>query len=118
SVDWGAWSEVGMAARGTTIARAGAQGMAPLTPAEGLQALGVLLRDAATQAAVAPIDWATLAAQLGPQVPPFLADLVAQEKNRGARGAQQAAEARVDYAALEPKARGVELVTLVQREVA
>jgi acyl carrier protein len=117
SVNWGAWSEIGMAARGTALSRAGAQGVGALSPTEGMQALGVLLRDGATRAAVVPIDWATLARQLGAQVPPFLSDLVAQEKRRGERPGKETA-VRTDFAGLAPQERQHELVALVQSEVA
>jgi acyl transferase domain-containing protein/acyl carrier protein len=118
SVNWGAWSEIGMAARSGTVSRAGAQGLASLSPAEGMQALGVLLRDGAARTSVAPIDWTLLGQQLGgAQAPRLLSDLLAEAQNRGQRGAQ-ASSARVDYAQLEPQERKAQLVSLVRRELA
>ncbi|MBK7660400.1 MAG: SDR family NAD(P)-dependent oxidoreductase [Betaproteobacteria bacterium] len=117
AVDWGAWSEVGMAARGSTASRADAQGLAPLSPVQGMQALGVLLRDGATRAAVVPIDWARLAVQLGDRAPALLAPLLAQERGRGDRGGQPESQARMDFAALAPVERRQQLVVLMQREV-
>lgn len=107
-----------MAARGTTVGRAGAQGLQALSPTEGMQVLDVLLRDGSVQAAAAPIDWGTLAGQMGEAVPPLLADVVAAERGRGTKAAGPVAEARVDYAALAPAERATALVALVQREVA
>jgi NADP-dependent 3-hydroxy acid dehydrogenase YdfG len=118
SVNWGAWSEVGMATRGNTMSRAGSQGIAPLSPVEGMQALGLLMREGSVQASASPIDWATLSGQLGTRVPPLLSDLVAEEKGRGERGASQAAEARVDLTKVPARERRGQLVSLVQREVA
>ena len=57
SIDWGAFSEVGLAAaqanRGERLVSRGAQSM---TPAEGLTALARLLESGTTQAAVSPFD--------------------------------------------------------------
>src|SRR5690606_7022441 len=76
SVNWGAWSEVGMAVRGDTAARAGAQGLAALSPKEGMLALDLLLREGAVRAAAAPIDWALLGKQMAGAQPPLLSDLL------------------------------------------
>ncbi|MEO8152052.1 MAG: SDR family NAD(P)-dependent oxidoreductase [Rhizobacter sp.] len=121
SVNWGAWSEIGMAARGNAVSRAGAQGLASLSPTEGMQALGVLLRDGVTQVSVAPIDWAVLGKQMGAvQAPPLLRDLLAQAQSRSASGggAEGAAATRIDFSQVEPAAREAQLVTLVRRELA
>ena len=118
SVNWGAWSEIGMAARGGTVSRAGAQGLASLSPAEGMQALGVLLRQGAVRASVAPIDWNLLGQQMGgAQAPRLLSDLLAEAQSQGRRDAQSSA-AKVDFATLEPQERQAQLVTLVRRELA
>src|SRR5690606_16052316 len=105
SVNWGAWSEVGMAARGTAASRARAQGLAPLSPTQGMQALGVLLRDDVTRASVAPVDWGVLASQFGGgSAPHLLRDLVAEAQSRtsiadGGRASER--ERRVDFEGLE-----------------
>jgi myxalamid-type polyketide synthase MxaE and MxaD len=59
SVNWGFWSDVGMAARsqrelGQVFAP---QGMQSFSPAQGLAALGHLLEHRAVQTAVMPVDW-------------------------------------------------------------
>lgn len=118
SVNWGAWSEVGMAARGSTVARAGAQGLAPLSPDQGMQALGLLLREGAVRASVAPIDWTLLGQQMaGASAPRLLEDLLAEGRSAD-RQASQAGAAKVDYARLEPQERLAQLVVLVRRELA
>ncbi len=122
SIGWGAWSEVGMATRGNTVSRAGAQGLASLSPAEGLQALGVVLRENVAQVAVAPIDWAQLGAQFGAApVPPLLRDLVAEAKRRAggaAKGSAQARGQRIDYAALPAPQRLAQISAMVRHELA
>jgi len=57
SIDWGAFSEVGLAAaQENRGARLVSRGMRSLTPAEGLSALGRLLGGDRAQAGVAPLD--------------------------------------------------------------
>jgi acyl transferase domain-containing protein/NADPH:quinone reductase-like Zn-dependent oxidoreductase/NADP-dependent 3-hydroxy acid dehydrogenase YdfG/acyl carrier protein len=120
SIAWGAWKEVGMAARGSTVARAASLGMKSLAPQEGLQALSLVLRDGFEHVAVAPIEWDQLLQQLGSgSVPPLFEDLVAAA--RAAGGTAGAAPARtqvVDYAALGAPERQAQLITLVRHELA
>ncbi len=121
SVNWSAWSEIGMAARGHIAARAGAQGLAPLSPTEGMQALGVLLRDGVTQVAVAPMDWSLIDKQFdGASAPPLLRDLLAEAKSLAgtAREAAGIRPNRVDFSRLEPSVRKAKLVETVRRELA
>jgi NADPH:quinone reductase-like Zn-dependent oxidoreductase len=59
SINWGAWAEVGMAARlaGNDERRLSATGLGAIEPERGLQFLEQLLNEDATQAAVLPVDW-------------------------------------------------------------
>ncbi|NIM40831.1 MAG: SDR family NAD(P)-dependent oxidoreductase [Hydrogenophaga sp.] len=117
SVNWGAWSEVGMAARGDTAARAGAQGLAALSPKEGMQALDLLMREGAVRASAAPIDWALLSRQMQGAHPPLLSRLLEAAQAQGSDSAV-GATARVDYASLPPAEREQQLLALVRRELA
>jgi acyl carrier protein len=60
SINWGAWAEVGMAARlvAAQAEQLAAQGVGAITPAQGLAALAALLRQHTPQAALLPINWA------------------------------------------------------------
>ncbi|ODS52965.1 MAG: hypothetical protein ABS36_15880 [Acidobacteria bacterium SCN 69-37] len=120
SIGWGAWSEVGMAARGATVDRAGTLGLLPLSPAEGVQALDLVVRDNGTQVTVAPIDWPTLAAQIGSRVPPVIRPLVeaARQSSDGDHGPATSQAAGVDLAALTPGDRRAQLVAIVRRQLA
>ena len=121
SINWGAWLEVGMATRGNTSTRASAQGFTPLSPAQGIQALDLVVRDHPTQVAVAPIDWRLTVAQWGAaSVPPLLADLVAEAKHRAysSPGDAVALAPRVDFARLDASERLMQLTALVRRELA
>jgi acyl transferase domain-containing protein/acyl carrier protein/2-polyprenyl-3-methyl-5-hydroxy-6-metoxy-1,4-benzoquinol methylase len=62
TVNWGAWGEVGMAARLSAVHRRqlAAKGLRDIPPAQGLAALGALLGEQSCQVGVIPIDWARL----------------------------------------------------------
>lgn len=110
-----------MATRGNTVSRAGAQGLAPLSPADGLAALDMVLRSDVTQVGIAPIDWPVVAAQFNnAAVPPLLSDLVAAARSRAERGlgSQKAREQRVDFERLDAAQRLPQLRAMVQRELA
>ena len=59
SINWGPWGEVGMAARldQQSRSRMAAQGIAPLSPSQGLLALEALLGTSTAQVAVLSVDW-------------------------------------------------------------
>jgi NAD(P)-dependent dehydrogenase (short-subunit alcohol dehydrogenase family) len=59
SIDWGVWSEAGMAARvdARSVATLVGRGMGAMTTAQGLDALGRLLAVPDAQVAVLPVDW-------------------------------------------------------------
>jgi acyl transferase domain-containing protein/acyl carrier protein len=89
SINWGAWSEVGMAAslESQDQRRWAAQGMGAMTPEQGVAVLGQLLDTAeAAQIGVLPLNWSMLAGR-GNQ-PPLLADLIAQAQARQAQPAK------------------------------
>jgi acyl carrier protein len=59
SINWGAWAEVGMAARqgDETLRRWAEGGITPIRPAGGLRALEELLRRGCAQVAVLQVNW-------------------------------------------------------------
>jgi polyketide synthase 12 len=76
SIDWGPWSEVGLAARPDRGGRLAAQGMQSLSPAEGVAALARLFGTGAVQASVINVDWAEWrAVHRAAAEAPLLADL-------------------------------------------
>ncbi|MER5647594.1 SDR family NAD(P)-dependent oxidoreductase [Streptosporangium sp. NPDC002524] len=56
SVDWGVWSEIGLAARPDRAGRLADKGMGPIDPASGLRILAGLLAESPAQVAVVPLD--------------------------------------------------------------
>nr|CAD19090.1 StiF protein [Stigmatella aurantiaca Sg a15] len=61
SINWGAWSEAGMAARLSQrdMNRLSGQGIGTIAPDQGTQVLEMLLGQDAAQVGVLPIDWGT-----------------------------------------------------------
>jgi acyl transferase domain-containing protein/predicted O-methyltransferase YrrM/acyl carrier protein len=60
SLNWGAWQDVGAAARMQTGERAAQQGVGGIPPRDGLAALAHILAPSAAQIGVAAIDWPKL----------------------------------------------------------
>jgi len=58
SIDWGPWSEVGLAARPDRGGRLAAQAMKSLDPGQGVACLARLWSTPAPQVGVMPVDWA------------------------------------------------------------
>jgi NADPH:quinone reductase-like Zn-dependent oxidoreductase/NAD(P)-dependent dehydrogenase (short-subunit alcohol dehydrogenase family) len=65
SINWGPWSEVGVAADRLITGRLAGKGIAAIAPEQGLSAMQELLQRDAAQAAVLPIDWDRYLARLG-----------------------------------------------------
>jgi myxalamid-type polyketide synthase MxaB len=79
SINWGAWSEVGMAARtkDQNQRRWTNEGIHLITPGEGAQVLESLLSQSQAQAAVLPINWSKFHSQeSGKEIRPILRQLV------------------------------------------
>ncbi len=57
SINWGAWSEIGAAAKRKAGERMEMKGMGTIAPQQGLQILEQLFSQSATQVGVVPINW-------------------------------------------------------------
>jgi NADPH:quinone reductase-like Zn-dependent oxidoreductase/acyl carrier protein len=118
SIDWGAWADVGMAARldEREQRRLAERGVRSLPPSEALDALDTLLKDGAAQVAVMSMDWSTLLA--GGPVAPMLSELAADRSPR-AEGAEAETghELLVELAAAEPRERRRVLTAYVQGQI-
>jgi acyl transferase domain-containing protein/acyl-CoA synthetase (AMP-forming)/AMP-acid ligase II/NADPH:quinone reductase-like Zn-dependent oxidoreductase/acyl carrier protein/NADP-dependent 3-hydroxy acid dehydrogenase YdfG len=68
AIDWGAWSEIGAAAK--RLGQMRLKGMGCITPEQGLEILEQLLMQGAVHAGVVPIDWSQFGADR-----PFLGEL-------------------------------------------
>ena len=84
AIAWGAWSELGEAEeqRERIAGRREASGTGWFTPEQGFQAFERLVRQDATSAAVAAVDWPVFGDALGDR-PPLLEDLLAGASDEG-----------------------------------
>jgi NADPH:quinone reductase-like Zn-dependent oxidoreductase/acyl carrier protein len=90
TVNWGLWSEAGMAAAGREAAGRYWEGLGMewIEPPRGLGALERLLGSDLTQAAVIPVDWSRFFQRVPPAAaPPILAEMAQQTEAGGSRGA-------------------------------
>jgi acyl transferase domain-containing protein/NADPH:quinone reductase-like Zn-dependent oxidoreductase/acyl carrier protein len=85
SINWGPWSEAGMAAEVSAEVQRqwAAMGLGSIAPRTGTASLELLMRDALTQVAVLPVDWSRLLKRFPAGMePPLLADIVG-DRQRG-----------------------------------
>jgi NAD(P)-dependent dehydrogenase (short-subunit alcohol dehydrogenase family) len=73
SINWGAWSEVGMASAmdAQQQKRIAAQGLSPIAPQQGLAVLEQLMAENTAQVVVLPVNWSKLLNQRD-SIPPLL----------------------------------------------
>jgi candicidin polyketide synthase FscE len=90
SINWGAWSEIGAATGASVAARLRQGGIGTIAPADGLTALGQLLRAQPVQVGVLPIDWEHFGAQLRAGGVPLLEDFLGAPRAGGRTAAPQA----------------------------
>jgi myxalamid-type polyketide synthase MxaB len=124
SINWGAWSEVGMAARLAQAHRAemAAHGVRTISPAQGVAALAHLLGCGAAQVGVLPLDWAALqAADDAALHLPLLSNFVAEAPAR-AQGSARLADplqlTRTRLNAASPEQQSELLRTYLVQQVA
>jgi NAD(P)-dependent dehydrogenase (short-subunit alcohol dehydrogenase family) len=106
SVNWGVWSETGMAAQfdAEAIKTLADRGMGTMRTEQGLDALGRLLDNAHTQAAVLPVNWQRWA-ELYPSytAAPFLRDVLRHTHVTHTRGTQTSHRTLLFDASLEER---------------
>jgi acyl carrier protein len=91
AVNWGAWSDVGMAARlaARDQARISGKGVDMIAPAQGVALFEELLRDGLTQAVVVPVRWSRLLEGFRKGTEPPMLELLAAESGSAAAAEEQ-----------------------------
>lgn len=80
SINWGAWAEVGMAARQNLATQHAAGGVQAMSPPEAIAALAQLWTQPLAQVTIADIDWLHMRQAIPDTVyVPFITDLLAEE---------------------------------------
>ena len=117
AIAWGAWSELGEAEeqRERIAGRREAFGTGWFTPEQGFKAFERLLRQDATSAVVAAVDWPVFGESLGDR-PPFLEDLLTVATDDG-DGPFSSQDLLVQLGATPPAGREDLLVSFLQAEV-
>jgi malonyl CoA-acyl carrier protein transacylase len=77
SINWGAWSEVGSAAKRGVEARLSLHGLGSIPSRQGMEAFGKVMDSGRTQVLVIPVDWSKFRTQFaGGNPPPFFSELM------------------------------------------
>ena len=125
SVNWGAWSEVGMAAvmAARSHRQLEQQGLGFITPEQGLAALGRLLHHRAPQVGVLVIDWERALERNPDSVgAPLLAEITstftAKPRPKDDAPAEERAALRLRLAEADPVRRREHLVDYLRRHLA
>jgi acyl transferase domain-containing protein/acyl carrier protein len=113
AINWGAWAEVGLAARPDRAEHLMQQGIIPFTPAQGVQLMGRLLQDGAVQVTALALDWAKV---LSVYVPPLLSQLAKDMPLQTKGGVDSSL--RVTLLAADPEQRQPLLESYIQEQVA
>ncbi len=85
SLNWGPWADVGLAAAldGRGLHHWTSQGIRPIAPEQGTEALMRLIGEGSGQIGVLPVNWATYAAARPSEVGPFLSELIGNAQRGG-----------------------------------
>ncbi|HSK64911.1 MAG TPA: SDR family NAD(P)-dependent oxidoreductase [Pyrinomonadaceae bacterium] len=85
SINWGAWSEIGEAAKQNVPERLAQSGIDPIEPEQGWRVLEMIFNHPAAQVGVVPIDWERWQRLYTGKVPPLMARLIQDSKPTGQR---------------------------------
>ncbi|MBI3244200.1 MAG: SDR family NAD(P)-dependent oxidoreductase [Chloroflexi bacterium] len=121
SLNWGAWSEVGMAAAQSEREqrRWASQGMGLISPDQGMQAFGEALRLSLAQAGILPIHWPRLTRQFNGNVPHLYQELAGESASADSGGrAVSGPDVMKQLEAAAPEERYDLLLVHVQEQVA
>jgi acyl transferase domain-containing protein/acyl carrier protein len=116
SIAWGAWDEVGMAAKldERTRARWAEVGVGLLQPRQALAAMECVLAADVGQAAILAVDAARFVEQASPYVAGLFANLVVGKSKAAADGSEDDADLSSD----DPARRQVAIAAFVRKEIA
>jgi NADPH:quinone reductase-like Zn-dependent oxidoreductase/NAD(P)-dependent dehydrogenase (short-subunit alcohol dehydrogenase family)/acyl carrier protein len=122
AINWGPWSEVGMAARLFEKPSAALRTINPIAPAEGLEVLERLLGNKSAQVVVMSVNWPELAQSFDGRDPPALiSDLMREKAQLGISAEAEAQSERFSreaFLAVEPSERHGLLLSYIQKGLA
>lgn len=122
AINWGPWSEVGMAARLFEKPSAALRAIVPIAPAQGLEVLERLLGNKSAQVVVMSVNWPELAQSFAGREPPALiSELIRERVQLGLSGRAEAHSERFNqeaFLAVEPSERHALLLSYIQKGLA
>ncbi|HEX5876530.1 MAG TPA: SDR family NAD(P)-dependent oxidoreductase, partial [Pyrinomonadaceae bacterium] len=80
SINWGAWSEIGEAAKQNVPERLAPKGIDSIEPEHGWRVFEMIFNHPAAQVGVVPIDWERWQRRYTGKVPPMMAELMQESK--------------------------------------
>ncbi len=101
AINWGAWTEVGLATRSDRVEHLTRQGIMPFTPEQGVRLMGRMLELDLVQCMGISMDWGKV---LGSYTPPLLSRL-SEEVLAGDGPTKKDSSVRKDILAAEPEER-------------
>jgi acyl transferase domain-containing protein/acyl carrier protein len=101
AINWGAWTEVGLATRSDRVEHLTRQGIMPFTPEQGVRLMERMLERDVVQCMGVAMDWGKL---LGSYTPPVLSKL-SEEVLAGDSPTKKESSVRKDILATEPEER-------------
>jgi acyl transferase domain-containing protein/acyl carrier protein len=101
AINWGAWTEVGLATRSDRVEHLTRQGIMPFTPEQGVRLMERMLERDLVQCMGVAMDWGKL---LGSYTPPVLSKL-SEEVLAGEDPTKKDSSVRKDILAAEPEER-------------
>jgi acyl transferase domain-containing protein/acyl carrier protein len=118
SINWGPWSEIGLATRPDRGGRLALRGVGSISPEQGLKAFERLLKEDVPQAVVMPFN-AGQWAEANPSSAPFLAQLLDSKSSQPTNGKVRESGVRESLLAVEPgRRRWIVLETYLREQVA
>ncbi|MCH8029346.1 MAG: type I polyketide synthase [Candidatus Dadabacteria bacterium] len=107
TINWGAWTEVGMAASPERMKNLTSQGITPFTPEQGSELMEAIMKMNCTQVMPLFIDWANLLKFYpSDNIPPVLSEIAEGVKSSSSRGdGKRESKAREKILSAEPEDR-------------
>ncbi len=118
SINWGAWAEVGLAARPDRIEHVRRQGILPFSPEQGVQLFERLLQTGAVQVMGIAVDWSRLPGSTSIPLLSHLAEEVARRSGSPQAKESKSGLSRQKLQAMEPEERQSLVEALLKDQIA
>jgi NADPH:quinone reductase-like Zn-dependent oxidoreductase/acyl carrier protein len=118
AINWGAWSEVGLAAREDRSRHVTQQGMVPFTPEQGIRLMERILQDNPVQVTGLAVDWTKLPSAFSLPLLSKLTEEVAQQTGTNKSKQGKVGQFREQLLAAAPEERQELVETFLKEQIA